>query len=48
MLLLMRFFGLVTFTAVAAYAISITPTLKWAFVIIAMLWTVPSVFAWQC
>src|SRR5436190_9561389 len=37
MLLLMRFFGLITFTAVAAYAIKLTPTLKWAFVLIAML-----------
>jgi uncharacterized membrane protein len=37
MLLLMRFLGLITFTAVAAYAIKRTPTLKWAFVLIAML-----------
>ena len=37
MLLLMRFLGLATFTAVAAYAIKVTPTLKWAFVLIAML-----------
>ena len=37
MLLLMRFLGLITFTAVAAYAIKLTPTLKWAFVLIAML-----------
>src|SRR5438132_3201879 len=37
MLLLMRFLGLTTFTAVAAYAIKLTPTLKWAFVLIAML-----------
>jgi uncharacterized membrane protein len=37
MLLLMRIFGLITFTAVAAYAIKLTPTLKWAFVLIAML-----------
>jgi predicted membrane protein DUF2142 len=37
MLLLMRFLGLITFTAVAAYAIRLTPTLKWAFVFIAML-----------
>jgi Predicted membrane protein (DUF2142) len=36
-LFLMRFFGLVVFTAVAAYAIAVTPTLKWAFVLIAML-----------
>jgi uncharacterized membrane protein len=37
MLLLMRFLGLITFTAAAAYAIKLTPTLKWAFVLIAML-----------
>lgn len=37
MLLLMRFFGLLAFTAVAAYAIAITPALKWGFVLIAML-----------
>src|SRR5207244_13405618 len=37
MLLLMRFLGLITFTAVAAYAIKLTPTLKWAFVLIGML-----------
>ncbi len=37
MLLLMRFLGLIAFTAVAAYAIKLTPTLKWAFVLIAML-----------
>jgi uncharacterized membrane protein len=37
MLLLMRFFGLVAFTAVAAYAISASPAGKWAFVLIAML-----------
>jgi hypothetical protein len=37
MLLLMRLLGLITFTAVAAYAIKLTPTLKWAFVLIAML-----------
>src|SRR6266571_4694821 len=37
LLLLMRFLGLITFTAVAAYAIKLTPTLKWAFVLIAML-----------
>src|SRR6266487_3628764 len=37
MLLLMRFLGLMTFTAVAAYAIQLTPALKWAFVLIAML-----------
>jgi uncharacterized membrane protein len=37
MLLLMRFFGLLAFTAVAAYAIAVTPALKWAFMLIAML-----------
>jgi Predicted membrane protein (DUF2142) len=37
MLLLMRFLGLITFMAVAAYAIKLTPALKWAFVLIAML-----------
>jgi uncharacterized membrane protein len=37
LLLLMRVLGLTTFTAVAAYAIKVTPTLKWAFVLIAML-----------
>src|SRR5436189_1451463 len=37
MLLLMRFLGLITFTAMAAYAIKLTPALKWAFVLIAML-----------
>jgi len=37
LLFLMRFFGLVVFTAAAAYAIAVTPTLKWAFVLIAML-----------
>jgi uncharacterized membrane protein len=37
MLLLMRLLGLIAFTAVAAYAIKLTPTLKWAFVLIAML-----------
>ena len=37
LLFLMRFLGLVVFTAVAAYAIAVTPTLKWAFVLIAML-----------
>jgi uncharacterized membrane protein len=37
MLLLMRLFGLLAFTAVAAYAIAVTPTLKWAFLLIAML-----------
>jgi predicted membrane protein DUF2142 len=37
MLLLMRVLGLITFTAAAGYAIKLTPTLKWAFVLIAML-----------
>jgi hypothetical protein len=37
MLLLMRLFGLVTFTAAAAYAIAVTPVLKWTFVLIALL-----------
>ena len=37
MLLLMRLFGLITFTAVAAYAIAVTPVLNWAFVLIALL-----------
>src|SRR5437899_331296 len=37
LLLLMRFLGLVVFPAVAAYAIAVTPTLKWAFVLVAML-----------
>jgi Predicted membrane protein (DUF2142) len=37
MLLLMRFLGLITFTVITAYAIKATPTLKWAFVLIAML-----------
>jgi Predicted membrane protein (DUF2142) len=37
LLLLMRLFGLVAFTAVAAYAIRVSPVLKWAFVLIAML-----------
>jgi Predicted membrane protein (DUF2142) len=36
-LLLMRFVGLIAFTALTAYAIKLTPTLKWAFVLIAML-----------
>jgi len=37
LLLLMRVFGLVAFTAVAAYAIAVTPFLKWAYVLIALL-----------
>src|SRR5258708_38823740 len=37
LLLLTRFLGRIPFTAVAAYAIKLTPTLKWAFVLIAML-----------
>jgi uncharacterized membrane protein len=36
-LLLIRLFGLITFTIVAAYAIAVTPFLKWAFVLIALL-----------
>jgi hypothetical protein len=37
LLLLMRLFGLAAFTAVTAYAISVSPAVKWAFVLIAML-----------
>jgi len=37
LLFLMRFLGLIVFTAVAAYAIAVTPALKWGFVLIAML-----------
>src|SRR5207248_1436605 len=37
LLLLMRFLGVAAFSAAAAYAIKITPALKWAFVLIAML-----------
>jgi len=37
LLLLMRLLGLVAFTAVAAYAIAVTPFLKWAYVLIALL-----------
>src|ERR1700716_1152625 len=37
LLFLMRFFGLVVFPAVVAYAIAVAPALKWAFVLIAML-----------
>ena len=37
MLLFMRWFGLTTFTAIAAYAIAVIATLKWAFVLIALL-----------
>jgi hypothetical protein len=37
LLLLMRVLGLIAFTAVVACAIRVTPTLKWAFVLIAML-----------
>src|SRR5437588_10245336 len=33
----MRFLGLVVFTVVPAYAIAVTPTLQWAFLLIAML-----------
>jgi Predicted membrane protein (DUF2142) len=36
-LILMRLLGLATFTAIAAYAIAVTPVLKWAFVLIALL-----------
>jgi hypothetical protein len=36
-LVFMRLLGLATFTAVAAYAIAVTPVLKWAFVLIALL-----------
>jgi hypothetical protein len=36
-LLIMRILGVVAFTAAVAYAIRITPALKWAFVLIAML-----------
>ena len=37
MLRLMRLLGLATFTLVAGYAIAVTPILKWAFVLIALL-----------
>jgi len=37
MLLLMRLFGLAAFTALVGYAIRVSPVLKWAFVLIAML-----------
>ena len=37
MLFFMRWFGLVTFTAIAAYSIAVIPALKWAFVLIALL-----------
>jgi hypothetical protein len=37
LLLLMRILGLIAFTGVVAYAIRVTPTLKWVFVLIAML-----------
>src|SRR3984893_1294021 len=37
LLFLMALLGLVVFTAVTAYAIAVTPTLQWAFVLIAML-----------
>ena len=37
LLLLMRLSGVIMFTAVAAYAVKLTPSLKWAFVLIAML-----------
>ena len=37
MLLLIRLLGLAAFTAVTAYAIAVTPVLKWPFVLIALL-----------
>jgi Predicted membrane protein (DUF2142) len=37
LLFLMRFLGLIVFTAVAAYAIAAAPALNWAFVLVAML-----------
>jgi hypothetical protein len=37
MLLLMRLLGLIAFTAAAAYAIAVTPVLKWAFVLVGLL-----------
>ena len=37
LLLLMRLFGLIAFTAAVAYAIWVIPALKWSFVIIALL-----------
>jgi Predicted membrane protein (DUF2142) len=37
LLLLMRLAGVIAFTAVAAYAIAVTPVLRWAFVLIALL-----------
>ena len=37
MLLVMRFLGLITFTAIGAYAVTVAPSLKWAFVLVAML-----------
>src|SRR5215208_3803221 len=37
LLLLMRLFGLAAFTALVGYAIRVSPVLKWAFVLIAML-----------
>jgi uncharacterized membrane protein len=37
LLFFMRLFGLAAFTALVAYAIKVTPFLKWAFVLIAML-----------
>ena len=37
LLLLMRLFGLAAFTAAAAYAIAVSPVLKWGLVLIAML-----------
>src|SRR5207245_1546694 len=37
LLLLMRLAGVIAFTAVAAYALAVTPVLRWAFVLIALL-----------
>jgi hypothetical protein len=37
LLLLMRLAGVIAFTAVTAYAIAVTPVLRWAFVLIALL-----------
>jgi len=37
LLILMRLLGLITFTAVIGYSIAVTPALKWAFALIALL-----------
>jgi uncharacterized membrane protein len=37
LLLLMRLAGVIAFTAITAYAIAVTPVLRWAFVLIALL-----------